>query len=94
VREVRNLYEVLAGFFFNMQGFSFISAQNTVAVSYITPESAATFRHNCGPRDDDKKSAVKKSHLAHWLRIARAKGPTSFVRYPHLKTEAELVSEK
>jgi len=37
---------------------------------------------------------VKKSHRAHWLRIARAKGPPSFVRYPHLKTEAGLVSEK
>jgi hypothetical protein len=48
------------GFFFTTQGFSFISALNTVAVSHITPESAATFRHNCSPRDDDKKSAVKK----------------------------------
>jgi hypothetical protein len=36
VREVRNFYEVLAGkFFVNMQGVSFISAPNTVALSHI-----------------------------------------------------------
>jgi len=97
VREVRNLYEVLADkFLVNMQGFSFISAPNTVALSLIKTwiRRDIPLQLRCSGRRWKKKCTVKKSHWAHWLRIARAKGPPSFIRYPYLKTEAELVSEK
>jgi hypothetical protein len=86
----------LAGkFFVNMQGVSFISAPNTVALSHIQTwiRRDIPLQLRCSGRRW-KKCAVKKSHRVHWLRIARAKGPPSFFRYPHLKTEAELISEK
>lgn len=58
MREVRNLYEDLAGkFLVNMQGFSFISR-------LLKPESAATFRYNCGARDDDEKKYCEKIALS------------------------------